>query len=70
MQTTLTKADPMSFTKPPYLERIEFVNGTKSYCRKCDSSVPFSNVGGGMVACGQGHKQHAGNLILNGMRGD
>ena len=51
-----------------YLERIEWTDGTKSYCRGCDALVAFSNVGGGKVACEQGHAQHAGNLILNGVR--
>ena len=68
MQATLTKDDAMSFTRPPYLERIEWVDGTKSYCRGCDALVAFSNAGGGKVACDKGHTQHAGNLILNGTR--
>ncbi len=60
----------VSFNISPHLEHIEWEDGMKSYCRPCDASVPFIAIidRPGYVTCEKGHKQHAGNLILNGAR--
>lgn len=61
----------MAFTLSPHLDHVEgWTDGMKSYCRPCDAAVPLVAIidRPGYVTCEKGHKQHAGNLILNGVR--
>jgi hypothetical protein len=53
------------FSDNGYLERIPWSDGTRVFCKGCDSQQPMA-VRGKMLRCPQGHQTHPAQAIATG----
>lgn len=58
----------MAYWLTRHLMKMKWQDGTRVYCRACDTETPMTAVQtarGAMLECGSGHRTHPANVVVS-----